>query len=80
MNFHTGDNMRHTVAISLPADMTARLDAVAEEDGTSRSEVVRDAVRRYLAQRQFEQVRASVLPFAEAAGFLTDEDVFRTVS
>lgn len=70
--------MRQSVANNLPADLTARSDAAAEADGTSRSEVDQDAVRRSLAQRQLEQVRASVLPFAEAAGFLTDEDVFRT--
>jgi metal-responsive CopG/Arc/MetJ family transcriptional regulator len=72
--------MRQTVAVSLPADLTTRLDAVAEEEGTSRSEVVRDAVRRYLALRQFQKVRESVIPYAEAAGVLTDEDVFRSMS
>jgi metal-responsive CopG/Arc/MetJ family transcriptional regulator len=72
--------MRQTVAVSLPAELTTRLDAVAAEEGTSRSEIVRDALRRYLAQRQLQQVRAAVLPFAEAAGVFTDEDVFRDVS
>jgi metal-responsive CopG/Arc/MetJ family transcriptional regulator len=72
--------VRQTVAISLPADLTARLDLVAEEEGTSRSEVVRDAVRRYLALREFQRVRESVIPYAEAAGLLTDEDVFRSMS
>jgi len=72
--------MRHTVAISLPSDLSARLDSVAQEEGTSRSEVVRDALRRYFALRQFEQVRAAVVPFAEAAGYLSDEDVFRSIS
>ena len=72
--------MRQTVAVSLPAELTVRLDAVAAEEGTSRSEIVRDALRRYLAQRQFEQVRMTILPFAESAGVLTDEDVFRDVS
>ena len=72
--------MRQTVAVSLPADLTTRLDAVAEEEGTSRSEVVRDALRRYLALRQFQKVREAVLPYAEAAGVLTDEDVFRLMS
>ncbi|MCK6504919.1 ribbon-helix-helix domain-containing protein [Myxococcota bacterium] len=72
--------MRHSVAISLPPELAERLDAFAEEEGTSRSEIVRDALRRYLALRQFEQVRAQVIPFAEAAGAFTDEDVFRTVS
>ena len=72
--------MRQTVAVSLPADLTTRLDAVAEEEGTSRSEVVRDALRRYLALRQIQKVREAVLPYAEAAGVLTDEDVFRLMS
>lgn len=72
--------MRQTVAISLPTELTARLDLVAEEEGTSRSEVVRDAIRRYLALREFQKVRESVMPFAEAAGILTDEDVFRQIS
>ena len=72
--------MRQTVAVSLPADLTARLDVVAKEEGTSRSEVVRDALRRYLALRQFQKVRESVIPYAEAAGVLTDEDVFRQMS
>ena len=72
--------MRQTVAVSLPAELTARLDLVADEEGTSRSEVVREAVRRYLALRQFQKVRESVIPYAEAAGVLTDEDVFRSMS
>ncbi len=72
--------MRQTVAVSLPADLTQRLDAVAEEEGTSRSEVVRDALRRYLALRQFQRVREAVIPFAEGAGVLTDEDVFQSMS
>lgn len=72
--------MRQTVAISLPAELTARLDLVADEEGTSRSEVVREAVRRYLALRQLQKVRESMIPYAEAAGVLTDEDVFRSMS
>lgn len=72
--------MRQTVAVSLPADLTARLDVVADEEGTSRSEVVRDAVNRYLALRQFQKVRESLIPFAEAVGVLSDEDVFRSIS
>jgi metal-responsive CopG/Arc/MetJ family transcriptional regulator len=72
--------MRQAVAVSLPAELTARLDLVAQEEGTSRSELVRDAVRRYLALREFQRVRDSVIPYAEAAGALTDEDVFRSMS
>ena len=41
---------------------------------------MREALRRQLALMQFEQLRERVMPFAEVQGYLTDEDVFRTVS
>ena len=72
--------MRRTVAISLPEELTAELDTAAREEGTSRSELVRDALRRFLAVRRFRAVRDSVTAHAEAAGFITDEDVFKALS
>jgi hypothetical protein len=48
--------------------------------GRTRSDLARDALRRQLALFQFEDVRRKVLPFAEARGYLTDEDVIRDVS
>jgi hypothetical protein len=41
---------------------------------------VREALRRQLSLLRFEQLRRQVLPFAEARGYLTDEDVARDVS
>ena len=61
-------------------DLEKRLDRAAKRSGRSRSEIVRDALRRQLAVEQFEDLRKRMMPFAEAAGYLTDEDVFRDVS
>ena len=44
------------------------------------SEIVRECLRRYVAGERFRELRGRVLPFAEAQGFLTDEDVFREIS
>jgi Arc/MetJ-type ribon-helix-helix transcriptional regulator len=44
------------------------------------SEVVRDSLRRYLAQEELRQIRQRLRPYAEAKGFLTDEDVFKAIS
>ena len=49
-------------------------------EGGSKSEVLRDAIARYLAIKRFKQLRKKVLPFAEAQGLLTDEDVFKAIS
>ena len=69
-----------TLTIRLDPEMEEQLDRVAKRSGRSRSEVVRDALRRQLAVAQFEDLRKRMMPFAEAAGYLTDEDVFRDVS
>lgn len=69
-----------TVTIRLQPDLERQLDEVTRELGITRSEVVRDALRRQLAVRRFEAIRARLMPFAEARGYLTDEDVFEHVS
>ena len=55
------------------------LEIVCKQTGMTKSEVVREALRRQLSLMRFEQLRRQVLPFAEARGYLTDEDVFRAV-
>jgi predicted transcriptional regulator len=69
-----------TVTIRLDAKLQKELDRLSRQLGRSRSELVRDALRRQLALTRFEQARRAILPLAEAQGFLTDEDVFRDVS
>ena len=68
------------LTIRLDAELEEQLDRVARESGKSRSELARDALRRQLAVLQFEQSRRQIMPFAEARGYLTDEDIFEAVS
>lgn len=65
------------LTIRLDRDLARQLARAAKRTGRSRSDLVRDAVRRQLALAQFQELRRQVLPLAEAAGYLTDEDVFR---
>lgn len=69
-----------TVTIRLDARIQRELARLSRELGRSRSEIVRDAVRRQIALLRFERSRRALLPLAEAQGILTDEDVFRIVS
>ena len=68
------------LTIRLDPELERQLDRVAERSGRSRSEIVREALRRQLAVSQFPDLRKRMMPFAEAAGYLIDEDVFRDVS
>lgn len=72
--------MRKSVTVSLPARLARELDRISREEGTSRSEVVRDALLRQFALREFRRLRRALLPKARARGIVTDEDAFRAVS
>ena len=72
--------MKMTVTVRLDEDLEELLAEVVERSGRSRSDVVREALRRHLTRMRFESLREQVMPFAEARGYLTDEDVFAEVS
>ena len=72
--------MSESITIRLDEGLSRALDRLAQETGRTRSEIVREALQRQLRLSRFEQLRRQVMPFAEAAGYLTDEDVFRDVS
>lgn len=72
--------MKGTLTIRLDRELERLLDRLCKRTGQSRSDIVRQAVRREVSLRRFEDLRRRVLPFAEARGYLTDEDVFRDVS
>jgi predicted transcriptional regulator len=72
--------MSTTLTIRLDDVLERQLETVCARLQRTRSDVVRDALRRQLALELFEYARRRATPFAEARGYLTDEDVFREVS
>ena len=69
-----------TLTIRIDDRLNAELRDMAARTGTGKSAFVREAVRRQLAVARLEELRRRVAPFAEARGWLTDEDVFDEVS
>ncbi len=74
------DMKTSAVTIRIEPDLQKLLDKVCKQSGRTRSDIVRDALKRQLSILRFEQLRRQVLPFAEARGYLTDEDVNKAVS
>jgi predicted transcriptional regulator len=72
--------MKNALTIRLDPDLERLLDRLCRETGRTRSDLVRDALRRQLQLLRFESLRRRVLPFAEARGYLTDEDIAKAVS
>lgn len=72
--------MTNSITVRVPKDLQTRLQAISRQERIPMSELVRESLRRYIAAYRFRRLRAQVLPFAEAQGLLTDEDVFRAIS
>ena len=68
--------------------LTIRLDEQLEQDLTrlatrthrTKSDLAREMLRKHLALAKLRELRGKLMPYAEAAGYLTDGDVFQDVS
>jgi predicted transcriptional regulator len=69
-----------TLTIRLDNDLDRLLTKASRLSGKNRSEIAREALRRQLCLEQFEELRKRIMPFAEARGYLTDEDIFSEIS
>ena len=69
-----------SLTIRLDKGLDALLTKASQRSGKNRSVIAREALRRQLRLEQFEEIRKRVMPFAEARGYLTDEDVFSQIS
>ena len=69
-----------TLTIRLDKDLDDLLTKASRLSGRNRSDIAREALRRQLRISQFEALRKRMMPFAEARGYLKDEDVFAEVS
>jgi len=65
--------------IKLDDDVARKLSDYCRESGHAPQEVVNDRMRRFLEIEEFERVRGRLVPYAETAGYFTDEAIFHAV-
>jgi len=69
-----------TLSIRIDKKLERDLEAIAKAKGLTKSQLVREMLRRRLAVERFQKLRQELRPYAEAAGYVTDEDFFRRIS
>jgi predicted transcriptional regulator len=69
-----------TLTIRLDDQLEKQLARIAKEQNRTKSDLVRDILRRYTTVELFATARKRLQPYAEKAGYLTDEDFFRDFS
>lgn len=69
-----------TLTLRIDDELEADLERIASAQHRSKSELVREMLRRYTTRELFLQAREELRPYGEQAGYLTDEDFFREFS
>jgi metal-responsive CopG/Arc/MetJ family transcriptional regulator len=73
-------NALETITVRLPKDLKDEVEQLCDAESIGTSTLVREALKHYLAFAQYKKIRSELLPLAEKAGILTDEDVFEIQS
>jgi predicted transcriptional regulator len=68
--------MSKTITIRLDDKLAEMLELVLDGAQETKSQIIRDALRRQLSIRLLDQVRDELVPLARKQGIFTDEDVF----
>jgi len=66
--------------IQLDDALGEKLNAISRREQRPVDAIVSELVEKALAVQQLRQLRQELRPYAETAGFKSDEDVFRAVS
>ena len=72
--------MRSVLSVSLPDKMAVELDGLAKATGRNKSDIVKESLGEFLWENRFRRIKKRLSAKAKAAGFVTDDDVFKAIS
>lgn len=72
--------MRAILSVSVDPALKRKLERLAKDSKRRKSDLVKEALQRFLAEQEFRRLRENSLKFGRKAGLLTDEDVFKAIS
>jgi len=68
-----------TLTLRVPDDLDQALESQSAALGISKSDLAREALKRYLRVAEFRSMRTRLVARAQATGINTDEDVFEVL-
>jgi predicted transcriptional regulator len=69
-----------TLTIRIADELENDMEQLAKSQHRTKSDLAREMLRKRVAVERFRELRRKALPLAEAAGYLSDEDIFRDIS
>jgi len=72
--------MREILSISIDSQLKNKVEIAAKKFNISKSELVKNAIEKYILHQELNEIRNILIPYAEKAGFFTDDDIFNEFS
>ena len=72
--------MREILTISIGSKLKKQITAASKKYKVSKSELVKNALEKYLASEEFYSVREKLIPYAARKDYLTDDDIYNDKS
>ena len=72
--------MRSVLSVSLPKDLSSKLDKFARSTSRTKSDIVKESINLYLWEARFRRLQKRVGTKAKKAGMVSEENVFKAVS
>lgn len=67
------------ITISILPELLEKFNRIAKEEGRTRSELFREAMRRYTEEKEYQSITRYASRMAQKTGIKTEEDVYRLV-
>ncbi|OQA54681.1 MAG: hypothetical protein BWY42_01653 [Candidatus Omnitrophica bacterium ADurb.Bin277] len=64
-------------SVQLRPKIAKMVATLMTREGMTKTEIINEALRRYLLEKEFQGIREKLIPYAQAKGIYTDEDVER---
>lgn len=64
-----------TITISLPPEMLEQVERLMKEEGRTKSELLREALRRYVEEREWERLYRVIETTAKEKGITSEEQI-----
>jgi len=68
-----------TITLSFPPAFLKQIEKLAKKENRTKSELFREALRRYMAERKWESLQREMSAKAKSLGIKTEADVERIV-
>lgn len=72
--------MGNVITVRLPEELRKSLEKTARKTRKNKSEIIKESLSLYLWEKDFEEMRNMLKPYAKKQRIITEEDMFENIS